>query len=413
MPPDAFASLRVPAIRRMVLGRLAWSLGSQMLAVAVGWDVYERTGSMRALGLIGLVQFLPVLLLSLPAGAFVDRHNRKLMALGATAAHAVFALILGVLGLFHAPTWTIYVVLVGIGTATAVGAPASSAFYTQIIPPQLFVNANTWRSTTYELAATGGPALAGLVIAVTGGATAVYLFNAVAVLAFFFVLATIPRPPTPAPTRGPLLDELRAGLRFVFRTELLLAAITLDMFAVLFGGATALLPVYARDILHVGPAGLGWLRAAPALGALAMSLISLRLPPWQRAGRALLVTVVGFGGATIVFGLTRSFAVAVVALFLTGVFDNVSVVIRMTLEQLVVPEALRGRVGAVHNVFIGSSNQLGEFESGMAASLVGPVWAVAGGGICTIAVVAVAALAWPSLRRLGRLSSLSPPAPSG
>jgi MFS family permease len=407
---DAFAALRVPAIRRFVLGRMAWALASQMLAVAVGWDIYERTHSMWALGMIGLVQVVPVFVLALPAGAFVDRHNRKLVSLGATACHAGFALLLAVIGVADLPVWSLYLVLIGIGAATAFGAPATSAFYTQIVPPELFVNANHWRSSSYQLAATGGPALAGLVIALSGGATAVYLLNAIAVSAFFFIVASIPRPPDPDSRRGPLGEELRAGLRFVFSSKLLLAAITLDMFAVLLGGATALLPVYAKDILQVGPTGLGWLRAAPALGALAMAMISLHLPPWKRAGRALLFTVVGFGVATIVFGAASNFWIALVALFFTGVFDHVSVVIRMTLEQLVVPDELRGRVGAVHHVFIGMSNQLGEFESGTAAALVGPVAAVVGGGVGTIVVVFFVALAWPALRRLGSLESLKPEA---
>jgi MFS family permease len=409
---DAFAALRVPAIRRFVLGRMAWALATQMLAVAVGYDVYERTDSMWALGFIGLVQVIPVIVLALPAGAFVDRHNRRTVSLSATACHAVFALLLSAIALFDLPTWTLYLVLVGIGCATAFGAPATSAFYTQIVPPELFVNANHWRSSSYQLAATGGPALAGLVIALSGGATAVYLLNAVVIAAFFGVVASIPRPPDPISNRGPLGEELRAGVSFVFSSRLLLAAITLDMFAVLLGGATALLPVYAKDILDVGPTGLGWLRAAPALGALSMALISLHLPPWRKAGRALLLTVVGFGGATILFGLATTFWVALVGLFLTGVFDHISVVIRMTLEQLVVPDELRGRVGAVHHVFIGMSNQLGEFESGTAAALFGPIGAVVGGGVGTILVVAIVALKWPELRKLGALESLKPPEPA-
>jgi MFS family permease len=402
---DAFAAMRVPALRRFILGRIAWALGTQMLAVAVGWDVYERTGSTFALGLVGLVQLVPVLVLALPAGVFVDRHNRRDVSLAATAGHALCAFALVAIAVGAAPTWALYLVLLAIGAATAFGAPASSALYTQIVPPELFVNANAWRSTSFQLAATVGPALAGGVIAL-GGVVWAYALNAAAVLAFAAIIAATPRPPTPASTRGPLGEELRAGLRFMFSTRLLLAAVTLDMFAVLLGGATALLPVFAKDILHVGADGLGWLRAAPAAGALVMAVLTTRLPPWRRAGRTLLVTVVGFGASIVVFGVSRDFTLSFIALFLSGVFDNVSVVIRLTLEQIVVPESLRGRVGAVHYVFIGMSNQMGEFESGLAAALVGPIWAVVGGGIGTIAVVAWAAVKWPELRRLGALEDL-------
>lgn len=408
MSDDAFAAMRVPPLRRFILGRLAWALGTSMLQVAVGYDVYERTGSYASLGLVGLVQVIPVLVLALPAGVFVDRHNRKTVSLLATGGHAVCSVALVALAAGHGPIGLFYLTLVGIGVASAFGSPATSALYTQIVPPELFQNANAWRSTSFQLAASFGPALAGLVIAASGGVMWAYAANGIAVLVFLLIVASLPRPPTPPRTRGPLGEELRAGLRFVFRTELLLAAISLDMFAVLLGGATALLPVYAKDILHVGPAGLGWLRAAPSLGALLMAVVSTRLWPWRRAGRALLVTVLGFGVATVVFGVAKSFAVAFIALFFTGVFDNVSVVIRMTLEQLIVPESLRGRVGAVHYVFIGLSNQMGEFESGMAAALVGPVWAVAGGGLGTMSVVAWAAWRFPSLRRLGPLSTITP-----
>jgi predicted MFS family arabinose efflux permease len=291
-----------------------------------------------------------------------------------------------------------------------VSNPATGALFAQIVPPAHFANANTWRSTSFELAATLGPPLAGLAIAMTGGAALVYALDAVGMLTFAGVAMTLPRPPDPPPpTREP--RAWAAGLRFVFRSELLLAAVTLDMFAVLFGGATALLPMFAAEILHVDATGLGWLRAAPAIGAIAMALVTTRLVPWRRPGRVLLVTVFGFGVATIVFGLSTSFALSFVALVFTGIFDNVSVVIRMTLEQLVTPEALRGRVGAVHNVFIGMSNEMGELESGLAAALLGAGPAVVVGGAATLLVVVVAGWRWPRLRRLGPLAELTPEVP--
>ncbi len=412
---DAYAALRIPAVRRYIIGRIAWALGSQMLATAVGWQIYERTRSVLALGLIGLVQVVPVVALALPAGRLVDRRNRKDVALLTVALHALCALAFVGYSVLHAPVWSAYLIFFVQGVATSAGGPATSALFAQICPPEHFVNANAWRSSSFQLSATVGPALAGFTIAASGGASIVYVLDAVAVLGFLGVLLSLPRPPLPPRhagdedgTPGAAARELRAGLRFVFATDLLLAAITLDLFAVLFGGATALLPVYARDVLHVGPLGLGWLRAAPAVGALAMALVTTRLPPWQRSGRVLLWTVAGFGAATLVFGLSRWFWLSWLMLMLTGVFDNISVVIRMTLEQLVVPEALRGRVSAVHNVFIGLSNEMGEFESGVAAWAVGPVLAVAGGGLGTLLVVGFVAWRWPGLRRLGRLSELRP-----
>jgi MFS family permease len=409
MKSDAFAAMRVPAVRRYVSGRIFWALGASMLDVGVGWDIYQRTNWKLALGLVGLAQIIPVVLLALPAGAFTDRHNRKDVSAAAVALHLACGAALTVIGLTHAPTWTLYVVLVVVGVANAFGFPATGALLAQVTPPELYVNANAWRSMSFQLAASFGHALAGGVIAWSGTAASVYGIDVACVAVFLGAILSIPRPPTPAAKpHEPLGVELRAGLRFLLSTELLLSAITLDMLAVLLGGATALLPVFARDVLHAGADGLGWLRAAPALGALAMALVTTRLPPWQRAGRALLVTVVGFGAATIVFGLSRTFWLSWVALFFTGVFDNVSVVIRLTLEQVIVPEALRGRVGAVHSVFVGMSNEMGEFESGVTAQIFGPVLSVVGGGIGTILVVAWAAWKWPALRKLGRLADLAP-----
>lgn len=405
---DPRGALRVPAVRRFILGRAVATLGSQMLAVAVGWDIYRRTHSMLALGLVGLVQVLPVVILALPAGQLVDRVNRRTITLLASLVHGFAALAMAFASIFDAPLAVTYGALLVIGVARSAWSPASGALFAQITPPIMLANANAWRSTTLELASIVGPALAGMLIAVTGVAEWVYIADLVGAFVFAGITLTLPNLPPPPRATGPLRSEVTAGLRFVFRTELLLAAITLDLFAVLFGGATALLPVFAEDILHVGPSGLGWLRAAPAIGAMAMALLTTRLPPWRRSGRVLLATVVGFGAATIVFGLSTSFIVSFIALLFTGVFDNVSVVIRLTLEQLIVPDALRGRVGAIHNVFIGLSNEMGELESGVAAALLGPVPAVALGGAVTIAVVGFVAIKWPGLRRLGRLGDIEP-----
>jgi hypothetical protein len=242
---------------------------------------------------------------------------------------------------------------------------------------------------------------------VTGKSTTVYALNALASLIFVGTLLTIQRPPKPKAQHLNDKDALMAGLRFVWNTELFLSAITLDLFAVLLGGATALLPIFAKDILQVGPVGFGWLRAAPALGAFLMAMVTARLPPWKNAGRALLLCVAGFGAATVGFGLSRSFALSLFCLFLTGLFDNVSVVIRRTLEQIVTPNELRGRVSAVTYVFIGCSNELGAFESGFTAALLGPTLSVVGGGIGTMLVVGFVAWKWRALSRLGSLQELA------
>jgi MFS family permease len=382
-----------------------------MLGTAVGWQIYDRTGSTLALGMVGLVQVVPVVVLALPVGGLVDRKNRRDVAIAADAALVACALALTLVSALAAPVWLLYAVLFANGVAGAFESPATTSLMAQIVPPELFANANQWRSSSWQLAAVLGPGVGGAIIAITGDATWVYGIDVACGAVFTFALTTLPRPPTPAAkaAHGPARQELAAGLRFVFQNDLLLAAITLDLFAVLLGGATALLPAFARDVLGVGPTELGWLRAAPSIGALAMAVAGTRLPAWRHAGRALLVTVACFGVATLGFALSRSFALSMACLALTGAFDNVSVVIRLTLEQLVVPDRLRGRVSAVHYVFIGLSNEMGEFESGVTASLLGPVGSVLLGGIGTLVVVAIVALKWPALRRLGPLATLKPP----
>jgi MFS family permease len=305
----------------------------------------------------------------------------------------------------HAPVWATYVVLAVQGGAVAFSAPAAGSLLPNLVPVEHYVNANAWRSSTFQIAALGGPAVAGFALDAFGPFGA-YLTGAATSIVYAILLTGVPAPP-PRPRSASSDESIRAGLRFVFRTKLLLGAITLDLFAVLLGGATALLPIFAKDILQVGPRGLGWLRAAPAFGAFTLALVQTRLPPWRRAGLALFVAVAGFGLATIGFGLSKSFALSMFCLYLTGAFDNVSVVIRATLEQVVTPDALRGRVNAVHYVFIGLSNELGEFESGVAATLLGPVGAVVFGGIGTVVVCALAAVLIPDLLRVRSLKDLA------
>jgi MFS family permease len=407
---DAYAALRIPAVRRYLTGRVAWAMGQQMLNTAIGWQLYERTHSTLALGAVGLAQVIPVVVLALPVGRLVDRHNRRDMAVLSVLTFASCVLGLAAFSYAHLPLWIAYALLFVMGVAQSAHGPATSALFAQICPIEVYENANAWRSTTVQAFMLVGPLVGGTLLA-TSGATVTYVVAAALVLAFLVLLLRIPRPPSPPlpeVSPGSEARELRAGLDFVFGNQLMLSAITLDLFAVLFGGVSALLPVFAKDILHVGAVGLGGLRCATAAGAALMAFATTRLPPWRHAGRVLLYTVTGFALTIVVFGLSRNYWLSVTMLALGGAFDNVSAVIRMTLEQVVTPEALRGRVSAVNYVFIGLSNEMGEAESGGAAWLVGTTWAVVGGGLLALLVVGIVAWRAPALRRLGRLSELRP-----
>ncbi len=405
--PDAWAALRLPVVRAFALGRMAAVMGFQALSVAVGWQLYERTGSAWSLGLVGAFELAPVLLLMLPAGHVADRFPRRNVAMFAHLLLALAALGLALVSARQAPVSFIYLLLMLVGAARAFASPSVATLLPQLLRPEQFANVNAWLSTSFELASISGPAVGGWLIALSGSATGAFDAAAVGQLLYVLMLLRIPArlPARPATTGA---SDLFAGFTFIRRRPVFLAAITLDLFAVLFGGAVALLPMFAKDILHVGPLGLGWLRAAPALGAMCMALLMTRLPPWRRPGYALLLTVAGFGLATLGFGLSRSMMLSMICLFLTGVFDSISVVIRLTLEQILTPDILRGRVSAIHYVFIGFSNEFGAFESGATAALVGPVLSVAGGGLAALLVVALVGVVWPELARLGPLASLEP-----
>lgn len=401
---DAYAALRFRDFRLLLVGRFLATLGEQMLTVALGWDIYLRTGSAFALGLVGLVQMIPVLALSLPAGTLVDRLNRLRIVIVTDALLALGALALFSLSASHGPLPLYYAAIFVIGVAQAFNDPASSTLLPQIVPTHNFANAATWSSSAFQLAAVSGPALGGLMIAVTGGSTIIYALNAALGLGVVGLLLLI-RSPAPPRTisRASTVQSLLEGLGFLRRTRVIVGAITLDMFAVLLGGAVTLLPIYATSILHSGATGLGLLRSAPAVGALSMAFAQAYLPPLRHAGRTLLFAVAGFGLATIIFGVSRSFPLSLAMLALLGAFDNISVVIRSTLLLTRVPDAMRGRVASVNSIFIGASNQLGGFESGGVAALIGPVNSVVLGGVGTVVVVVVVSLLWPELRRLGRL----------
>jgi MFS family permease len=401
---DPYHALRFRDYRFFIAGRLLAMMGVLMQDVAVGWQLYDRTHSALALGLTGLVSVTPTIVLALPAGAVADRFDRRnVVRVGRVIAGAM-SVVLAVLSATRGPVWMIYAALLVSGIGYAFLGPAQSALISQVLPGEAFANGITWNSTAFEIAAVTGPAIAGGMIAwAHGSVTSVYVTTAVMALAYV-VLLTMMRTREQAFDREPVsLRSLAAGLRFVFHEELILAAITLDLFAVLFGGATTLLPIFARDILKVGPAGLGWLRAAPSAGAMITALWIAHRGPLRKAGRLLLVVVAGFGVSTIVFGFSRSFPLSLGALFFVGAFDSVSVIIRSSLLQLRTPDALRGRVNAVNSIFVDMSNELGGFESGSVASLIGPTATVILGGIGTLVVVVAAGAKWASLRKLDQL----------
>ena len=399
---DAYGALRFRDYRRLLCGSVLFSIGMEMQAVAVAWELYERTDSPLALGLTGLAQFLPVLLLALPAGQVADLFNRKFVLMAAQFCGALTSLGLFYVSYWEGPVALVYVFLVMVGVVRAFQVPSRQSLVPQVVPLELLHNAVTWNSTGWQIANMVGPMLGGLVLALFLPSVAYLLTAGLALVCVAFISTIHPRPQVRS-QEPRSLQTLLAGLRFVWQTKPILATITLDLFAVLLGGATALLPIFARDILQVGPEGLGWLRAAPSVGAMVMAMVLAHRPPMQEAGKTLLKAVAGFGVATIVFGLSQDFVLSFGMLVLLGALDNISVVIRQTLVQTLTPDAMRGRVSAVNTLFISSSNELGAFESGVAAQLFGPVGAVVLGGVGTLGVVVTVKGLWPELVRLGPL----------
>lgn len=406
-PHDPYAALRQPDYRRLLAGSLLASLGAEMQAVAIGWEIYQRTNQAWLLGLVGLVQFLPVLCLALPAGHVADRSNRKHLLLFALTVMATASSGLAAVSFFELPLALTYVLLMVAGAARAFSIPARWAILPQVVPAEVLHNAVTWNSSGWQLATISGPALGGVMIATLQPAGA-YCATAICLVTAMLMVASI-QSDTRAPRHHlveegsvelPVSQAWWAGAHFIWNSKPILAVITLDLFAVLLGGATALLPIFAKDIFDVHAVGLGFLRTAPSVGALTMAITLAHVPPLVRPGIALLAAVAGFGAATIVFGFSENYLLSWTALALTGGFDNVSVVVRGTLIQTMTPDALRGRVAAVNAVFISSSNELGALESGVAAQFLGPVWAVVLGGVGTLLVVLASLGIWPDLVRL-------------
>jgi MFS family permease len=400
---DVLALFRSRDYRCYSIQTLAAALVERSQGVAIGWDLYERTGSALALGWVGLAQFVPVILLFLPAGHLADRFDRRHVMVAGFAVWAGAIATLAVAALSGAPPGWAYLAAFGLGVAHVINRPSRDALLAQILERGLVARAVTWNASLHQFASIAAPAAAGVLIAATGSAATVYVIDTLLIGVAVIAAAAIRRRPVDRSDRPRSARELLAGLAHVWRTKTILGVITLDLFAVLFGGAVALLPVFAKDILHVGPSALGWLTAAPAIGALAMALVHGFLPPYRRAGLVFVWSVAGFGLAVIAFGLSTSLWLSLAALAVAGALDNVSVVIRGTVVQLHTPDELRGRVSAVNRVFITSSNELGAFESGLVATLIGPVPTVVLGGAATVAFVLGALRLFPELRALGRL----------
>jgi MFS family permease len=392
-------------------------IGAEAQSVAVAWQVYQITHSALDLGLTGLALFLPGVLFMLAAGHAADRYDRRKIILCCYALQAICTatllwLSLSTWAFANGRVWPIYAVLIGIGLGRAFSGPASSAMLPSLVPKDHFVNAVTWGATVYQIANMSGPAVGGLLytLPLTGiwkGAPIVYALTLTMLVTFIILVGMIRTPTAPKGRKDFSLRTVLAGLEYVWRTKLLLGSISLDLFAVLLGGATALLPIYATEILHAGPRGLGLLRAMPSVGALAVSLTMLVYPIKRRAGKTMLICVAIFGAATVVFGLSRSIWLSLAALFVVGASDMVSVVVRSSILQLATPPEMRGRVSAVNWLFVGASNEFGEFESGVTASWWGAVPAVVIGGIGSLIVTTSAAALFPRLRRADRLTAES------
>jgi MFS family permease len=402
---DPFLALRYREFKFFLANKFFLTIGIQMQNVIVGWQVYEWTHDVMALGLIGLAEAIPFIITSLFSGHVADTFNRKKIILLFTGLFVLMTIGLLFMSM-HAGavyerfgTLPIYVAVCLVGVIRGFLSAALPSILAQIIPRKAYGNAATWNSSVWHIAAVIGPAFAGLLIAL-GYSTAYLIDLFFIVLSFVAFLFITNRPVEAKNQTETLYESIRAGIRFVFSNQLILGALSLDLFAVLFGGAIALLPAFSDKVLHMGSVELGFLRAAPAMGATLMALIIAYRPVGKKAGRSLFISVAAFGVATILFGLSETFWAAFFCLLLTGAFDNVSVVIRHTILQLSTPDTMRGRVSAVNGIFIGSSNEIGAFESGATADFMGIRRAIVFGGIMTVLVVATTARMAPKLRKL-------------
>jgi len=406
IPTGPYAALKLPDFRLFVSARFCVTLAIQIQSVVVAWQVYELTHDPLSLGLIGLAEAIPSIGVSLYAGHIADIVQRKKIILSCVSTLLIcsFALLFFTLDpgrfLLHYGVISIYAVIFVSGIARGFITPAMFAYMPQLIPRELYSNAISWNSTLWETAAIGGPAIGGFLYGFLG-IRASYTADVLLMLAGLLLAIGINNKPLPPESdEQGIVEKIRAGLRFVFSNQIILGAISLDLFAVLFGGAVALLPIFAKEILFVGPEGLGVLRAAPSVGALLMAIYITHHPIKKNTGKTLLYCVAGFGVCMIFFAVSTDFWLSLFLLMMSGVFDCVSVIIRSTLLQTLTPENMKGRVSAVNHIFIGSSNEIGMFESGVAAKLLGVVPSVIFGGCMTLISVSVVALLGKSLRKL-------------
>lgn len=395
-------------ILRLVGARALNTFGRAVISATVLWELYLRTGDKLVLAGVGFVQVIPVIVLFVPAGTLVDRTDRRAVTTLAATLTGLVGIGLALASATAAPLAVYFALLLVQGCVMTIHAPASASLIPLILPRGELVRANRIGASLQELAAIVGPALAGLAL-VWFTPQWVYAVVAITALASAALYRSLPRPRAIELPAANARADWRVGLRFIFASPLLLPALTLDMFAVLFAGVIALLPALATDVLHTDAFGYGILRASQSAGAVTMAILAGRLPAWRRPGRVLLIVVALFGVAMIGVGLSRSLPLTVALLYVCGALDNISVVIRLTLEQMVVPDAIRGRVSAVHYVFIGMSNELGAAESGVAASLLGTVPAIIAGGAIAVIVVGLVAVRWRELARMPPLAELVPP----
>ncbi|MEO7532128.1 MAG: MFS transporter [Sediminibacterium sp.] len=405
---DPFAAIQIPEFRNLLMGRFLFIMGLRMMGTLVGWWIYELTNDPFAIGLIGLSEVIPAVSLSLYAGHVIDISEKRKLLLRGVALYLLCALLLLALSTHYTSTqisnhwiaFSIYVIIFFTGIFRAFTGPTFGTMVGSIVPKEILQNATTWNQGTWLSASVTGHATVGFLIAGVGNTISLGIISTLVILGFCFMYRLKPKPALNEPGEKKTLDSVKEGLRFVFTTKEVLGALSLDLFAVLFGGAVAMIPVFAKDILKVGPIGFGWLNAASDMGSIFIIIILTFFPLRKRQGKKLLLVVGGFGLCIIIFALSRIFWISFAVLLLSGILDGISVVVRGTILQLKTPAHMRGRVMSVNSMFINSSNELGQFESGVAAKLLGVVPSVVFGGCMTILVVATTWFKAPSLRKM-------------
>ncbi len=404
--PDAYASLRLPDFRNFIASKVFITIAIQIQAVAVGWHIYELTHDPLSLGMIGLAEAIPAIGVALFAGHLADILPRKRIVFG-----CFFVLLFGstCLALFssgiffipvHLVIFNLFFIIFLTGLARGFLSPAQFGLMSQCVPKELYPNSSVWSSSLWEMATVAGAGTGGLVYAGFGPFVTYLFVGAFCLGAVLFLTFISPKDPPLRTQQVPILDSLLVGLKFVFSKQIFLAAMSLDLFAVFFGGAVSILPIFADEILKCGPQGLGWLRAAPSVGSFLMALYLAHHPPLRNTGKWLFISVAGFGLCMLLFGLSTHFWLSLALLVVSGAFDNVSVVVRSTIMQMLTPDDMKGRVSSVHSIFVGSSNEIGAFESGVAAKYLGTVPSVIFGATATLLVVGIGYVLSPELRKL-------------